>query len=288
MRKLAYQLRQMCNHTNSGVYSTQDSRFRRYAVIARDLEACGFLNLNLENFKPKHIEALVAYWKKRQLSIGSIKNMMSDLRRIAAYIGKENIVKRSNREYGIDNRIYVTNVSKANEITEEKLSRITDPFTKMSLRLEKSFGLRREESIKFQPVWADLENRIQIRATWAKGGKYRVIPITCLEQRSVLNEAKGLAGKGSLIPKSMRYRDQLQIFKAQCEQAGIARVHGQRHLYAQARYEALTGWKAPACGGPVSKQLTREQKELDREVRLQISLELGHVREGITAVYLGR
>jgi hypothetical protein len=60
------------------------------------------------------------------------------------------------------------------------------------------------------------------------------------------------------------------------------------HAYAQNRYEELTGWKAPASGGPDSKVLTPEQRELDREARLTISLELGHEREAVTIAYLGR
>jgi hypothetical protein len=50
----------------------------------------------------------------------------------------------------------------------------------------------------------------------------------------------------------------------------------------------LTGWKAPAAGGPTSKQLSPEQKTIDRQARLTISRELGHEREQITAVYLGQ
>ena len=77
-------------------------------------------------------------------------------------------------------------------------------------------------------------------------------------------------------------------FKAQTAQAGIDRVHGLRHHYAQARYADLTGWKAPATGGPTSKQLGAAQKVIDRQARLTNSCELGHEREQVTAVYLGR
>ena len=54
------------------------------------------------------------------------------------------------------------------------------------------------------------------------------------------------------------------------------------------RYQEMTGWACPAQGGPTSKQLTPKQKELDREARDVISHEMGHGREQITAVYLGR
>lgn len=104
----------------------------------------------------------------------------------------------------------------------------------------------------------------------------------------MLDEAEQFAWAGSLIPVEMSYRDQLNRFKAQTAHAGIDRVHGLRHHYAQARYAELTDWKAPAAGGPTAKQLSLEQKRIDREARLTISRELGHEREQITAVYLGR
>ena len=69
---------------------------------------------------------------------------------------------------------------------------------------------------------------------------------------------------------------------------GLSRLHGLRHAYAQQRYEELTGWRAPAAGGPTARDLTPEQRQWDREVRRLISRELGHEREQITAVYLGR
>jgi len=158
----------------------------------------------------------------------------------------------------------------------------------MSLLLEQHFGLRLEESVKIRPTWADCGDRLRLKDSWTKGGKAREIPITTEAQRAVLDAAKALAGKGSLIPMGMRYKDQLERFKSQCAQAGITRVHGQRHRYSQERYQALTGWKAPACGGPTAKQLTPEQKARDRTARLVISKELGHEREQITSVYLGR
>jgi hypothetical protein len=241
MRRLAYQIKQIYDHTKSGSYSSQASRRRRCSIIARDLETCGFRNLDIQNLKPKHIEALVAYWKEKELAIGTIKNLMIELRRVAEYIGKENIVKRTNREHGIGDRKYVANVSKANEATKEQLSRVTDPYTKASLILEREFGLRREESIKIQPAWADLGDRLRLKDSWCKGSKYREIEVATKAQRAALDNAKAVAGKGSLIPKEMSYKDQLERFKAQCDKAGISHVHGLRHHYAQDRYEVLTG-----------------------------------------------
>jgi len=288
MRRLAHQIRQVCMRTKAGAFSSRATRLRLGSIIAKDLEACGFRNLDINNMKPKHIDALVVCWKERQLATGTIKNLMSLVRRIAEYIGKENIVKRTNREYGIKDRRYVTNVSKATNVTDEQLSRVTDPYSKASLRIERELGLRLEESIKMQPAWADLGDRVRLKDSWTKGGRYREVPLTTAAQREALEYAKAVAGNGSLIPEGSSYKDQLNRFKAQCAHAGIRHVHGQRHRYAQQRYRALTGMMPPACGGPTSKQLTPEQKARDRAARLRISCELGHAREQVTAIYLGR
>lgn len=49
------------------------------------------------------------------------------------------------------------------------------------------------------------------------------------------------AGKGSLIPSHRNYRQQLRIYEGQTIRAGLSRMHGLRHAYAQRRYEELTG-----------------------------------------------
>jgi len=54
------------------------------------------------------------------------------------------------------------------------------------------------------------------------------------------------------------------------------------------RYKELTGWAAPAAGGPKSKELSFEQKYADNLARLVISPELGHDREQALSLYIGR
>jgi hypothetical protein len=91
-----------------------------------------------------------------------------------------------------------------------------------------------------------------------------------------------------LIPGDRNYRQQLRAYERHTANAGLSKLHGLRHQYAQNRYEELTGWKAPAAGGPPTRALGAEQRALDREARLTISQELGHEREQITTVYIGR
>ena len=288
MKDLNYELKQLCRRNRDGSHATQRDRERVLDLVANQLQELGYRYMAAASLKPKHVESLVQRWQAEGLAVGTIKNRMAELRWWAEKIGKQNVIARDNGHYGIGNRRYVTNVSKARELSGTELSRITDRYTAVSLRLQAAFGLRRGESIKIRPEWADRGDTLALKDTWTKGGRAREIPIRNDEQRLVLDEAKALAGRGSLIPADRSYVEQLRRFEHQCAAAGVHRIHGHRHQYAQVRYRELTGWAAPAAGGPRSKDLTPEQREMDREARLTISAELGHDREQITAVYLGR
>ena len=244
--------------------------------------------MQARSLKPKHVEALVKHWQEKDLSIGTIKNRMAALRWWAAKVNKLNVIAKSNEFYGIPDRRFVTNESRARDITQEQLSKVKDIHVRMGLELQRAFGLRREEAMKFQPSYADKGNQIQLKASWTKGGKPRAIPVRTEAQREVLDRARALAGFGSLIPPHRSYVQQLRVYEGNTTRAGLSSMHGLRHAYAQERYEELTGWQCPAQGGPNHTTLSPEQRELDQEARMTISLELGHEREQITAAYLGR
>ena len=288
MREFNYELKQLCQRNRDGSFSTRANRERILDLIANQLQEMGYKHMHATSLKAKHVQALVARWHAEGIAPGTFKNRMAQLRWLAQKNGTPKIISPSNDAYGIERRVYVTNVSKAIDLDLERLARINDPYTQMSLRLEQAFGLRRKGSILIRPVWADRGDRLVLKASWTKGGREREIPIRNAEQRQVLDAAKQLAGNGSLIPKGMRYVEQIKRFETQCAKVGIHHVHGLRHRYAQERYRELTGWECPANGGPKSKQLTPAQKEIDREARMTISQEMGHGRESITAQYVGR
>lgn len=288
MRELNYQLKQLCQSNRDGSYSTQSNRHNTLQKLANDLHILGYRGMQVRSLKQKHVDALVNQYKDEKLAIGTLKNRLAVLRWWATKINRPQVVAKNNTHYGIGQRHLVAKESKAQQLNQDKLNNITNPYIKMSLELQAAFGLRREEAIKFSPIYADQQDHIRLKSTWCKGGKERIIPIRTATQRDVLNRAKLLAGRGSLIPPHLQYVQQMRTYEKQTQKAGLSKLHGLRHAYAQSRYEELTGWPAPTCGGPCRKQLTPDQKKIDFKVRLIISKELGHEREQITASYLGR
>lgn len=276
---------QVMRGNRDGSFATQTDRRRTLALVDRQLRELGVRRLQLRNLGSRHLAALLARWQQEGLTAGTIKNRMSHLRWLSDKIDKRGLIPRSNASNGIPSRKYVTNQDRSVQLDLERLNAVCDPYLSVSFRLQAEFGLRREEAMKIRPALADHGGVLHLDKT--KGGRPRDIPIRTLEQRALLEEAKTLAGGGSLIPPELRYVEQLNRYKTACIRMGLEQAHGLRHGYAQQRYLELAGRPCPAAGGMSRREMSSQQRREDNQIRLQISAELGHGRIDVTSVYLG-
>ena len=286
MRGLNWDLLQLQRRAGEGSNGTRRDRAYALAQMANALHEAGYRGLRARGLKGKHIEALVRDWSERDLSHATMMNRMAHLRWWANQVGKKNMVK-SNADYGIRPRSHVSDGAKRRDLDEAKLALVKDPHVRMALRLQAAFGLRREEAIKFSPSYADRGDRIAVKASTAKGGRAREVPILKDGQRRLLDEARRLAGGGAMIPPDRNYAEQRRVYEEQTKAGGLDHMHGLRHAYTLDRYEDLTGWKAPVAGGPARPELTDEERRIDTEARKRLSRELGHGRIEIVRQYCG-
>ena len=288
MHDLNYALKQLGRRHREGSYATQANRAHLLSLIADQLSTLGYKKLHATELKGRHVNALVKEWQRQGLAIGTIKNRLAVLRWWAEKVGRAWVLARDNSHYGIPERQYVATTSKACTVGVADLARIRDPHVRMSLQLQQAFGLRREEAIKCQPASADRGDCLVLKAAWTPGGKHaRAIPIRTPEQRAMLDRAHRLAGKGSLIPADRTYIQQRKIYERQTARAGLHQLDGLRQAYAQQRYQELTGWPAPAAGGPARTALTPAQQAQDATARRTIGQELGHTQARSTGGMLG-
>lgn len=285
--KLNHHLNVLCNRNREGSYATQGNRKTSLLRCAKDLKSIGYNQVNsLHSLKPKHIDVLVKHWQEKNLSEGTIKNRMANLRWVAEKINRPDLIAKDNAFYGIENRSFV-GVNKALDFTQQALNTINDRNVQASAMLQKAFGLRREEAMKICPSKADAGDQLKLDRSWCKGGRAREIEIRTDYQRQALDHAKSIAGNSSLIPANLSYVKHLGVWEKQMQSVGLGRTHGARHAFAQDRYKSITGWLPPAQGGPKYKDMNNADKAIDRSARLQVSRELGHERLQITATYLG-
>lgn len=168
--------------------------------------------------------------------------------------------------------------------------------------LQREFGMRFEESAKFDAREALLEacetGQVTI-SKGTKGGKLRVVSIRDEEQQlSVLRGASEFQGEHkSMIPCELSYKTFNSRTYGAAYRRGI-RFHDARHAYAQATYQKLTRWPPP-----IALMLTKKAHrkfvieeygvsesnfvKYDRYARRTISKELGHERIQVTTTYLG-
>jgi len=285
---LKWGFRQLTRNHREGSFQTQHQRRWMLNLIAKDLRKLGYRNLKPKNVKTRHVQRLVNEWKASQISPGTIKNRLSCLRWAMRKCGRANAIPKDNASLGVERRSYLPEQSKARYLDWKTLESIRHPEIRVSLMLQSAFGLRREESLKFRPAVADQESHIWLQGSWCKGGRPRAVPIRTNHQRTVLLEAHRIAGRKSMIPDDLTYRNHLNRFSYETRRIGLKGVHCLRHAYAQDRFRELAGFPCPLAGGPVRSAMSYDQLERDREARLTLAEELGHGRLSVTNQYLGR
>ena len=122
MRDLNYQLKDLCRNNRDGSYATQAQRLWMLTLIANQLHELGFRQMNAQSLKPKHIEALVKHWLDAKLTVATIKNRMTALRWWAQKVDRQNVIARTNDHYGIPDRQFVTNISRAQSVSCREMS----------------------------------------------------------------------------------------------------------------------------------------------------------------------
>lgn len=299
-----YQLRKSLEaHTShrERSYKTHANRVQRLNQSLQTIRELGFGIKDVKQLKQAHVVALVKNWQENKISTAEIKNRMTDMRWLAEKINKQSMIPRTNRELGIEDRKMPGNeINRAVTRSKEELARISDDCTRMSLRAQELFGLRKKESIMLN-VQRDYDEkngvlRLKDRGSGTKGGRPREIPVRNNEQRQYLIEAKNFQqdrGLSTFIGKKFDgsdrdLKEQISVYDKNCERAELKNNHGLRHHYAQTRYEEITGNKCPRQGGKTFAEMTPEERLKDTEARMVVSAELGHGREYVTRTYLGR
>ena len=185
IKRSLYQVLQK-DHENS--FATRHDR--RYLIS----DCGGITHLDykfssVQQLKEKHVRGLVRHWQQKSLKVSTIKNWLSVLRHLGSLMDKPFVPDNQVLQVGSRH----TEPLKNKAIVNPDISKITDPYVRVSLELQRHFGLRREESLKIKPHLADQEYKLVLLGAWCKGNRPREIPIRTAEQRRWLDEAKLLA-----------------------------------------------------------------------------------------------
>ncbi|EAS0615998.1 hypothetical protein E8Q24_27445 [Salmonella enterica] len=100
MKRLNYELRNMWKRNREGARTTQKNRYNILQLVANQLAEVGFQTreMSVHDLKGRHVNRLVALWKKQGISDVTMKNRLAVVRWWAEKTGNPGAVK-TNEEY---------------------------------------------------------------------------------------------------------------------------------------------------------------------------------------------
>lgn len=284
--------------------ATNTSHFRQFANFVRSEHGIK----DLKQIEKSHVIAFAEQLKdrlnKNEISASTAQNRLSAVN-VVLSIARQDTLCHVNpvRDAGLAKRTFVATESKSIPAFLHDQTKVQVPERlAVQLDLQRELGLRFKESVLLnaQQSLKQARNGIIRIENGTKGGRIREIPITNARQLAVLQSAAALQGNHySLVPETKSLREYTQDCYRSLQQTSLKGFHGERHTYANQRYEKLVGVKSPVearirHGLPhikhIASQLGIEKEsalKLDIEARMTISNELGHSRIAITNNYLG-
>lgn len=206
----------------------------------------------IDNLKPRMVEAYIRELQDRGRSASTLAGKMTAVRRLASAIGKQNIVPRENKDFGIERtRVnpQVVDQGKIREIHATLLLRagagnVTAKMMIAADALRESFGLRAKESLMSKDV-IEKDGKMYLVVEGAKGGRPRELAVDNEAKlqavKLVAETAKALgSGTGRIIPPNLCLKEAYDAQRNEWRALGGTRennanMHGERHAYARDR-----------------------------------------------------
>ena len=280
------------------------------------------LNVLRNEFGIKHLRELdkdvqqrfISWLKDQDYNSHTTATYVSAFNRIAEYAEKPDLWI-SAKEHGLEkgsfeyvNRAAPEEVHRAFVSWLEQKAQATGDVRyealKHSVELQRAFGLRAAESFGIKITEKSLENqRLSLdRYDLTKNGRPRDIPVWNEHQKEVFAAAKAFAeshGWQSLIPPGYTKQEWTNFayktvseFRSNHPEHKDYSFHKERHAFAQEYYHHLKEQKQKdeaeaRLDSMLSQQASNDQQE-EKEIREKVSEALGHSREEITTVYIGK
>ena len=316
--KISYLAREIANFINRGSATTE----KISATLLEIKEVSGIKSL--KSLEQSHINQVVEKLRTSDMSLSNKNSYISSINNIVKYLNKDDLRAIKAGDYGLSRNISERDgVNKENsreaasaykEWLNQKSAETRDiryEALKHAVSIQLSAGLRLRESLQVKLLNKDLSQnilKIAEKGDGAKNSREREIHLT-QEQKAALLEAREFLKNNKLenlnIGKIQQGRNFANnaVKEFRKENGAYFHYHGERHRYAHESYkntwtaqgyeiecrartgETKEGWISNILETTgLSKS---EFQTMDKEIRQEISRQLGHERIEITERYLG-
>lgn len=271
------EVKQVMSHWRQGSPRTRYNEKLMMKQIVYNLYAANCPIHSMKEVKLEHVYLLIDFWKKKKLSMGSISNRLSLLRKYLKHI-QVPLQIPDNKTLKIK-RSYQSKENKSEKINLTVDGEVYHPVTKLMLKLQMLIGLTKTESIRFAYYpFDDQGKHLRISKSVAHNHRDRVIPIVNQSQKILIDEFKGFVGNKFSLENMASKTTLLGIYNHELLWQGVASNANFRATYARERYQYLINEKI-VCQ-VIIKQLSQELGLTDlRKIRSWVSYEQNSIEE---------
>ncbi|WP_418139969.1 integrase domain-containing protein (plasmid) [Oceanimonas smirnovii] len=278
-------------------FSTVDTiadRWRKFTQYAKD-HGIGRMERVTEGFAIKYGKSLAAEVKDKEKSEAYAQNLVSAVNTVMHLVRPEWKTVSPTQDCKIKSRCTIrTEIPNGTDraVADRAITALRDAgltHAAAVAELARELGVRSKEASLLDASRSLREAQVRgviVISDGTKGGRPRELVITDQRQLTALTRASSLQGRErALIPAGQNWKSyregQLREGRELLQAHGINGYHDLRSAYACDRYQVLTGQPAPVFGAPIT------DRELDKQVRMQLAQELGHARIDIISEYIG-
>lgn len=273
---------------------TVADRWRKFADFAKQ-QGVGRMERVTPELVVTYGKALAAKVQKSDMSPAYAQNLVSSVNTVMSLVNPSWKTISPTKECEIEKRTAIRKEVPAGTdraVADKAIAALRDggkPHAAAIAELARELGLRSKEAALLDAHKAiqEIQAKGAIRILdGTKGGRLRTLKITHERQLEALFRAATLQGQErALIPAGQNWKTfregELRTGRELLQGHGIVGYHDLRSAYACERYEVLTGQAAPVFGVRI------DDRELDKQVRMQLALELGHGRIDVISEYIG-
>ena len=229
---------------------TKSDRFNKFSKWAKEQHGIKDLRDVTKDIVRDYADHLVERHENGELSPRTMHNDLSAVNTAMTQAKGDKSCFASGKDAGFPSKSGIAKESRC--ISEEKHNEVKSQVTERlgsQMEMQRQFGLRFKESCLINAkdsLQSALENGFITVDRGTKGGQSREVPITNDKQIQALEEAAKIQGNHtSMIPQEQSFNSYQSECYEQIRDSGLGGFHGERHSYANDRYEELTGNQSP-------------------------------------------
>lgn len=222
-----------CIHTTPGGSFRYQNDIRSFALnFVNDLSKLNALPARLKNLKSEHLYALVSYWKHKDLSLRTIQNRISILRKLFVASGIMDVP--SNAALQIKYKSAIVKKFRNKEILPDS---IKNPIIRDLCQIQYYFGLKKREALLLDSSMM-IGDRLEMSRSVSYNKIDRRIPILTEQQRQLIEYFKE-EYSGRFVSNKYEYIALSAGHMGILQELGISDKEYFRYCYIANRFHAL-------------------------------------------------